>query len=244
MRLPRHPPTAKTIAIVAAAAAMVILSIAAVVVESMLRSDADGNAINLPIPRVTPAWESFQANIPGGWRPIGPLRVKPEHGLRLANGIKHGDQSGGLIRTQAIPAGQPFDLLAAVHYVGAADVTPEVFLTDDPIADDDHPSGHYREMVWTMINDVPGLRLPNGELVGTGPSVPVGKNIAFKIKMSMNRGHANFQVKTGNFVVCAWSGESLLAGDKPLHVGVRLNVRGPHVSECVAAVDAVRVDLH
>ena len=234
-----HQPTAKTIAGLAAAAAMVILAVGALVVQWILFNNGDSApaaaiVLNSTRPQLSGKTQEFESLVPPGWHPIGPLRVKAEKGLRLAGGEKHVDQSGGILRTAALPT-KPFEVDAKIHYVGGAGIGPELFISDETDFDDNRPTDKLHELSWVMSDKMPGIRLPDStvhEAVAMGP-LPSGHTVAFDIKMKFNGTTVTVETSTGERF-SRWKGAAMLDPQKPWHVGLRFVIHNQNHNDCVS----------
>jgi hypothetical protein len=235
--------SARTMVLVGALAAACILVFTGLVIEIVL-SDAGyngrGGTIRLPAPALSEAGlHSFDSIVPVGWQTIGSLRVKAEHGLRLAGGSKQLDQSGGLFWQEPLPKSRPFRLEAKVRYMGSASVSPEVFLTDEQTFDDDRPAERNHEFAWTVLDDKPRVRLADQTLAFSDDAIPAGQTVTLAVEIKVDGASAS--VATDNGLVCShWAGAHLLDSDKPWHMGVRFVVHGTRHDDCVA-IDAIRL---
>jgi|GEM_PF-5838883 len=226
-----------------AAAAMAIISVASLVIEMYgLPDSRPAQVLHLRTGPNGPGWQVFESILPDGWRMTGPLRVKSEHGLQLADGVKQIEQSGGLLRVAPLVPTKPLDLQANIRYVGGADIIPEVFLTDEETLDEGGAGDHGHEFVWTMVDDQPGIRLPNHIFTATDETISPGKAVAMNVRMKVMNGRAT--VVTNGVVhkekECTWTGMTFLSHEKPWRFGVRFVIRGTQHEEAVA-FDSVRV---
>jgi hypothetical protein len=181
--------------------------------------------------------------LPDGWQSIGTLHVKLDHdgALRVAGGTRHANQSGGILRSDPLPQGQPFEVLATLHYLGASSVSPEIFITDSPFGDDSMAPGASHDFVWTVSNDRPGMRLVDGTSAGRGEVIMAGQDAFLTVKMRMDGTSAIVETSDDNTGQSKkWSGPHQLAADKDWHIGVRFVVHGTRRDDCVA-VDSLRV---
>ena len=224
-------PPAKMLLGLAAAAALVILSVGALAVEWMLTDQVGSHSTVVLNGAGSPSrTQSFESLVGPGWKPIGPLRIKAEKGLRLAGGVKHADQFGGILRVQPLPT-KPFDVIAAVRYVGGSGTAPELFITDDADFDDARPAEKAHELIWTVADDQPGVRLPDRTAPSAGAALNPGEAAMFVVTMKMNGSTATIEA-VGGHRFYHWTGPSQLDASKPWHVGVRFVVRGQLHADC------------
>ncbi|MGA2233191.1 MAG: hypothetical protein ABSH22_19990 [Tepidisphaeraceae bacterium] len=234
---------ARNLAFLAASAALVIASVGAIVVEVMMyNNDArvqvstnNGSAMDGP--------STALETLPDGWHSIGSLHVKLDHdgALRVSGGLRRANQSGGILRDEPLPQGQPFEVLATLHYLGASSVSPEIFITDSPAGDDSMSPGAAHDFVWTVSDDRPGMRLVDGTSAGRGDVIMPGQDAFLTVKLRMDSTSAIVETSddsTGRSR--KWSGPHQLAPDKDWHIGVRFVVHGTRRDDCVT-VDSLHV---
>jgi hypothetical protein len=244
MRIGR--PKARTIAALAAAAALVIFSFAAIVFEVMIYS-SDSNEVRVQLPSRrsdrTAGFQNFDSIIPVGWHPIGMLSVKADRGLRLASGEREIEQTGGLLRMEPLPANRHFDVEANIRYRGGASVAPQLFLTDNVEIRDDHVTDAGHEFVWTLLHDRPSVRLPDKTLQTDTAFLESGVSSTFGVKIKMNGASAAVEANFGNHKCSVWNGSHRLDADKPWRLGVRFVVLGDKNDDSVA-LESIRVTSH
>jgi hypothetical protein len=228
---------ASSIAMLAASAALVVVAISAIVIELMIYNTDARTQIALNNPPAGAAANVAPDNIPDGWRPIGSLHVKLDHdgALRVAGGIKRPNQTGGILQEDPLPQGQPFEVQATLSYSGASSVSPEIFITDSAAGDDAMTVGAAHDFVWTVANDRPGLRLPDGKVTGRGQVILPGQVAFITLKMRLDSTSALIQASDDTTGWSGtWSGPHQLAADKDWHIGVRFVVHGTRRDDCVA----------
>jgi hypothetical protein len=239
----RKPLSIRTVALVGALAAAVVLVAAGLFIEIMMSNTgfSGGGGINLPAagPVAEAGSRSFDSIVPVGWQTIGSLRVKSEHGLRLAGGLKQVDQFGGLFWDNPLPQSRPFRLNAKVRYMGTASVSPEIFLTDDQTFDDERPAAGNHEFAWAVLDDKPRVRLADQSLAFSGDAILPGQTVTLAVEIKIDGASASVATENAGVRAC-WSGKHLLDTDKPWRMGLRFVVHGTRHDDCVV-VEALRL---
>jgi len=224
---------------IAAAAALLAISVAGVVVYSMLNRPTD-NWSSIIIPQVATHNEiahtesgrtiKFESAMPVGWERVGSAPLRAEHGLRLTSAVNISGQLGGLTRTQALPANHHFEVESSFHTIGGAQVTPEVFITDAEDYANSQPGKH--EVAWTVSNEQPHIRLPDSTAIADGELLAFGRSAGLCVNIKADGNTSTIETSWGR-KSSYWTGPIGLDNSKPWHLGVRFVVSGLRHAESV-----------
>jgi hypothetical protein len=212
--------------VLAAAAALLAISIAGIVVVATLSQP--GNTYTIVIPPSQPPeakWSTrFESSIPAGWETIGTLPARADRGLRLASAQGQAGQFGGVVWTQPLPRDGPYRVELSVRYLGGAGTTPEAFITDANNFTAAQPSGH--EISWTMSDDMAHVRLPGGALVADGSVIRPGQAAGLCVYFNVHGSTTSIETACEGHSR-TWTGAIALDSAKPWHLGLRLFLRDP-----------------
>jgi hypothetical protein len=250
---PRHAPfslSSKPIVALMSVAATLLVVVGGLVFESLYLENGNEvrSSVTLPSQRYanylpnSTAFSAFDSVIPATWKPIGSLRVEAKRGLHLAGGMKHIDQSGGIVWQDKLPRNKSFKVLTRLKCSVDSMISPEIFLTDDGTFDDNVPTDPSHEFVWSLSNNRPLVRAGNQSIAVAGDAIVTNgptQTMAVDIKFE----GANATVETSIAGHCThWTGPHQLAAGKPLWMGVRFVVRGSHKDDCTT-FESVRVAI-
>ena len=220
--------------VLAAAAALLAISIAGVVVVTTLTQP--GNIYTIVVPQPPqPVSESrwstrFESSIPLGWQTIGTLATKADRGLRLASAEGQPGQFGGAVWTRPLPRDGPYRVELGVRYIGGAGVTPQVFVTDAEDFTAAHPSGH--EFSWLVSDEQAHVHLPTGAMVADGSVIHAGQPAGLCVYLNVDGSHTGIETAWDGHSQ-TWSGAAGLDPSKPWRLGIRLLLRGSAHAEYV-----------
>ena len=220
-------PTANLIGLIAAAVILAVVVIVAVVV--LRSSNPQQQAIEDLTTKIfgnkfLTANFAGDAPVPAGWTKFGdvPL-IARERELRPstlpAGSVGTAYKAGGLVTTLPVPADNPLEVDVTAR-VGKStdDAIAEVFVSDEPITDENAAGAH--ALVWQLKAGEARVFLADGN---TAPKSEKFANVReLPIKMLLNRD--TVIVETGGKRL--YAGPHRLAADKPRYVGIRFRRRG------------------
>lgn len=160
---------------------------------------------------------------PEGWSKFGdvPLAIRDRELLPStlpttadANGYK----AGGLVTASSIPADQPLEVDVTAHLTQPTDEgIAEVFVSDEPITDENAAAGH--ALVWQFKAGEARVFLADGN------PTPKGEKFAnlrdLPVKLLLNRDVVIVETAGKRL----YAGPHLLAPDRPRYVGIRFRRR-------------------
>jgi hypothetical protein len=259
---PAAPPdrTAKTVAIVSGAVALVVLVIVGYLLWSaadrakLARSDGQGPT--LLVNTVTTADFSARA-LPADWRTIGRMPLQLTRGtLRpttnptdvttatagasggAASGAAVGATGGGIVWNQPISHSEPFAVIASLRaYRLESDLIAQVFVTDDPTFSDDNAISPH-ELVWLIESNEARVILPGGR-VESQTSLPQDYRGGLNVKIEIDGDRASVELGSKRL----WAGSSGLDPSKPRFAGVRFLRRVNAGGADGVAFDSVRINM-
>jgi hypothetical protein len=161
---------------------------------------------------------------PDGWTRFGPLPLFTKNNeLHPAALPPNADpkvyKAGGIVTSGSIPADRPLEVDVPVRLSKAADDgIVQVFVSDEPIADDNAAGGH--ALVWQLKAGEARVFLADGRAAPQGEKFPNLRELP--VKLLLNRDTAIVETVGKRL----YAGPHLLDPARPRYVGVRFLRRG------------------
>lgn len=218
-------PTANLIALIAAGAILVVVIIIGV---RLLTPDPKRQAIddltgqifgNKYLSAAFPGPATAPAKLPEGWAKFGDLPLANKSGeIRPAFVAPATESSGykvgGIVTAQPVAVDQAMEVDASVHLNKSADDSiTEVFVSDEPITDQNAVGGH--ALVWHLKAGEARVFLADGS--ASPQSTKAGNKRDLAVKLLLNRETAVVETAGQRL----YAGPHQLAPDKPRYVGIR-----------------------
>ena len=224
--------------LIAAASALVILSVLAVVAYFVMPlGDRTGTTeLSQTYFVNTLSSSRFDGELGMEWAAFGPLGVEPRDGLRpVLKELPENFRGGGVFYTRTLAPEQPFAIEATIRVARPSDdLVVQLFVTDDAdFTGESATSGH--ELVWLARGGEVSLVLPGGQVQAQSIRLHAARTPA-EVRISVNRHEASVEMNGQKI----WSGEHALDGTKGRLAGVRFLARGGE-KEGAAVVESVRV---
>jgi len=168
--------------------------------------------------------------MPEGWKPMGTISVKADHGLRVVlPGKLPGYGGGGIYRLTDLPVDGPCEVDLDVRYTAGAGVVPELFITDRSPDTFNQSGVTPHELVWTLLNDQPQVEFPDQTFVPVGTHI--SKKAVLHVRIKLDNQYAIIETIGANGG--RWMGVHQLAADER-HVGIRFLVRNTKLDHDVS----------
>jgi hypothetical protein len=130
-------------------------------------------------------------------------------------------RAGGLVTAAPMPAAQPLEVDVTLKVNRTADDgIVQIFVSDEPITDDNAAGGH--ALVWQLTGAEARIFLANGQAAPQqGEKVPSGREL--QVKLALNRDTALAEITSGATSPAKrqYAGPHALDPEKPRYAGVR-----------------------